>query len=143
MGSILTIDGQIIDRLVTLTTILRCQPFAKDGYPNLAIARRLDTLGSGPDPWDAKEITLEQDSVLIFSGDTGSHLTHHDRQLGWVREWTCSGLAKRAEYVPVTDSVTLTDTARYNLASDDPDHVPSRTGRTMGQIVAEVLEMSQ
>src|SRR4051812_3639589 len=128
MGSTLTIDGQIIDRVATRTTILRGQPFVKDGYPSLTIARRLDTLDSGPDPWDAKGITLELESTLIFAGDTGSHLTHHDRHLGWVREWTCYGLAKRAEYVPVTDSVTLTDTARYNLASDDPDHVPARTG---------------
>lgn len=80
---------------------------------------------------------------LLFSGDTGSHLTHYDPRLGWVREWTCYGLAKRAEYIPVTDSLTLTDTARYNLAPDDPDYLPSRAGRTIGQIVADVLEMSQ
>jgi len=77
---------------------------------------------------------------LLFSGDTGTHLTHYDPHLGWVREWTCYGLAKRAEYIPVTDSLTLTDTARYNLTPDDPDYLPSRAGRTIGQIVADVLD---
>ena len=80
---------------------------------------------------------------MIFAGDTGTHLTHYDQRLGWVREWTCYGLAKRAEYIPVTDSLTLTDTARFNLPSDDPDYLPSRAGRTVGQIVADVLEMTE
>ena len=88
-------------------------------------------------------VTLTQDGTLIFAGDTGGHLTHYDERLGWVREWTCYGLAKRAEYIPVTDSVTLTDTARYNLPDDDPDYLASRAGRTMGQIVADVLEMPE
>ena len=88
-------------------------------------------------------MTLTQDSTLIFDGDAGTHLTHYDQRLGWVREWTCYGRAKRAEYIPVTDSLTLTDTARFNLPSDDPDHLPNRAGRTVGQIVADVLEMSQ
>src|SRR5947209_2033826 len=98
MGAILTIDGRVIDRVATRTTILRCQPFVKDGCPTLRIARNVATLSAGPDPWDAQPITLIQDGTLLFSGDTGSHLTHHDRHLGWIREWTCYGLAKRAEY---------------------------------------------
>ena len=40
-------------------------------------------------------------------------------------------------------SLTLTDTARYNVPSDDPDYLPSRAGRTMGQIMADVLEMPE
>jgi hypothetical protein len=36
-----------------------------------------------------------------------------------------------------------TSTARYNLRPDDPDYLPSRAGRTLGQIVADVLEMSE
>ena len=143
MSAVLVIAGTTIDRVATRTTLLTCRPYAKDGYPTLTFARSIGPLTSGMDPWDAQQVTLTQDSVLIFSGDTGTHLTHYDPRLGWVREWTCYGLAKRAEYIPVTDSLTLTDTARFNLPSDDPDYLPSRAGRTVGQIVADVLEMSE
>src|SRR5262249_30445713 len=127
----------------TRTTLVHCRPYAKDGYPVLAFARAIGALTSSSDPWDAKTVTLTQDGTLIFSGDTGNHLTHYDPRLGWVREWNCYGSAKRAECIPVTDSDTLTDTVRFNVASDDPDWLASRAGRTMGQIVAAVLEMSQ
>ena len=143
MAAVLVINSTTIDRVATRTTLLTCRPYAKDSYPELSFARAIGALTSGPDPWDGQAVTLTQDSVLIFSGDTGNHLTHLDPRLGWVREWTCYGLAKRAEYIPVTDSLTLTDTARFNLPLDDPDYLPSRAGRTMGQIVADVLEMNQ
>ena len=143
MSAVLTIGGTTINRVTTRTTLLSCRPYAKDGYPTLTFARAIGTLTSGPDPWDGQVVTLTQDSVLIFTGDTGTHLTHFDPVLGWVREWTCYGSAKRAEYIPVTDSITLTDTIRYNIPSDDPDYLPSRAGRTVGQIVADVLEMPE
>jgi hypothetical protein len=143
MSAVLVINSVTIDRVATRTTLVSCRPYAKDGYPTLTFARAIGPLTSGADPWDGQAVTLTQDGVLIFAGDTGTHLTHFDSRLGWVREWTCYGLAKRAEYIPVTDSLTLTDTARFNLPSDDPDYLPSRAGRTMGQIVADVLEMSE
>ena len=50
---------------------------------------------------------------------------------------------QRAECIPVTDALTLTQTHRYNLPPDGPDYLPSRAGRTMSQIVADVLEMPE
>ena len=141
MSAVLAINSTTINRVTTRTTLLTCRPYAKDGFPTLDIRRAIGPLTSGPDPWDAQPVTLTQDGTLIFAGDTGTHLTHYDARLGWVREWTCYGLAKRAEYIPVTDSLTLTDTIRYNLSSDDPDYLPSRAGRTVGQIAVDVLEM--
>jgi hypothetical protein len=143
MSTVLVINSITIDRVATRTTILSCRPYAKDGYPMLSFARAIGKLTSGPDPWDAQAVTLTEGGTLIFSGDTGTHLTHYDPRLGWVREWTCYGLAKRAEYICCTDSDVLTDTIRYNLPPDDPDFLASRAGRTLGQIVAAVLEMSQ
>ena len=96
MSAVLTIGGTTIDRVTTRTTLIRCRPYAKDAYPTLAFARCIGTLTPGPDPWDGQPVTLTQNGTLIFAGDTGSHLTHYDEHLGWVREWTCYGLAKRA-----------------------------------------------
>ncbi len=143
MSAVLVINGTTINRVTTRTTLLSCRPFAKDGYPTLTFARLLGALPSGPDSWDAQPVTLTQDGTLIFAGDTGGHLTHYDPHLGWVREWTCYGLAKRAEYIPVTDSNTLTDTSKFNTPADNVDDIPSRDGRSMGQIVASILEMSE
>jgi hypothetical protein len=143
MATVLTIGGVAIDRVATRTTIQSCRPYAKDGLPQLQFARAIGVPGSGVDPWDGLEVTLTQDGLLIFKGDTGGHLTHHDRGLGWVREWSCYGLAKRAEYIPVTDSVTQTDTVRFNLPGDDPDFIGSRAGRSIGQMIAAVLEMPE
>jgi len=98
MSAVLTIGGTTINRVTTRTTLIRCRPYAKDAYPTLAFARCIGTLTPGPDPWDGQPVTLTQDGTLIFAGDTGTHLTHYDAHLGWVREWTCYGLAKRAEY---------------------------------------------
>lgn len=142
MPAVLVIGGVTIDRVASRASIIGCRPFAKDGYPNLKISRVVGKLTSGVDPWDAKAISLTQDGTLLFVGDTNGHLTHYDNSMGWVREWSCDGLAKRAEYIPVTDENTLTDAVRYNLPGDDPDYVASRAGRSMGQIVADVLEMA-
>lgn len=143
MAVVLAINSTTIDRVATRTFLQGCRPYVKDGHPTLTFSRAIGKLTSGLDAWDGKPVTLTQDGTLIFAGDTGSHLTHFDSQLGWVREWTCYGLSRRAEYIPVTDSNTLTDTSRFNTAPDDPDNIPSRDGRTVGQIVAEVLEMPQ
>lgn len=143
MAIVLNIDGNVIDRAATRTTLLRLRVFARDGVPSLSFARAIGALSAGADPWDARPVALSIDGTTVFSGDAGGSLTHFDPHLGWVREWTAYGLARRAEYVAMTDSNTLTDTARFNLAADDPDFIPSRAGRTMGQIVAEVLEMPE
>src|SRR6476646_3016544 len=118
MAAVLVINGATVNRVATRTTLIGCRPFAKDGLPTLTFARAIGALTNGPDPWDARAVSLTQDGTLIFVGDTGGHLTHYDPHLGWIREWTCYGSAKRAESIPVTDSVTLSDTARYNLQAD-------------------------
>src|SRR4051794_1435232 len=141
MAAVLKINGVTIDRVATRTTLLSCRPYVQGRVPTLCFARAIGALTNGPDPWDGKEVILIQDGTLIFTGDAGGSLTHYDSQLGWVREWTCYGMGKRAEYVPVTDSVTLGDAIRYNQPTDDPDYIAARAGRTMGQIVADVLEM--
>jgi hypothetical protein len=141
MSTILSIDGVAIDRAVAGVTLARLTPYRKDGVPSLTFARRGITLAAPPDPYSAKPCTLTQDGVLLFSGEVGTHFDHYDPALGWVREYTAQGLRAQADGVPVTDSQTSTDTIQYNLEHDSPDYLPSRAGRTVGQIVADVLEM--
>lgn len=139
----LTVNGSPIDRVATRVGLGRLRPFDKDGFPTLTLHRRGITPAAPPDPFMHKPATLTSPGgVLVFAGDVEDYLDHHQSGLGWVREYTAYGLRRRADYIPVTDSNTGTDTARYNMAADDPDAIPSRQGRTVGQIVADVLGMS-
>lgn len=83
----------------------------------------------------------EPDGAYVFAGRVMRYEDRYDDFLGWVREYTATGLVGQAAYIPVTDEVSLTDTVRFNLPPDDPDLLPSRQGRTIGQMVLDLLEM--
>lgn len=138
----LVIDGSTINRTSANITITRMTPHIRGGIPEFHFARRGIALASPPDPYVTKSITYTLDGTLYFSGDVVDFYDHYDTHLGWVREYTCLGLLQRAQYIPVTDSLTSTDTCRYNVAPDDPAVVPARQGRSIGQIVADVLTMT-
>jgi len=125
-------------------SIRRVVAYSKDGYPSLVFVVRGGPLADPTaDSYANASIEFVDDSGdLTFAGDVQDCQVYLD-QYGWNREYTCLGLKRRADHIPVTDAVTLTDTCRYNLASDDPDVIQSRQGRTVGQIVAEVLEMAE
>src|SRR4051812_21028456 len=135
------IDGQTIDRVGRRIVLDRLTPYARGGIPSLSFARRGIALAGIPDPYGAKEVTLEIDGTLVFAGDVARYHDHYEPTLGWVREYECEGLLFRAQSIPVTDSLTLTDTCRFNLDANDPDKVGSRQGRTVAQVVLDVLEM--
>jgi hypothetical protein len=80
--------------------------------------------------------------TLVFAGDVQGYSDRYDDDAGWVRAYQCLGLRNRADYIPITDAVTLTDTATFNLPGDDPDFIGARAGLTVGQIVAQVLTMA-
>jgi hypothetical protein len=141
MSTVLTIGGSVISH--SDYTLIGGVLYGRGETPTIKIAQRGGALASFAS-WSNKTVQLEQDGVTIFSGDTGSYLTHNDEHLGWVREWTCYGLANRAFRIPVTDSNTLIDTCLFNCNPEDgPLYIPSRAGRTVAQIVADILEMSQ
>lgn len=143
MSIVLTIGGTTIDRVATRTTLGNLRPYAKDGDASLSFSRVLGSISLGADALDGQEVTLTVGGTLVFKGDTSSHATHFDASLGWVREWHCTGLRTRADRVPMTDTTTQTDSARFNLPGDSPDFVGAYAGRTMGEIVLDVLEMPE
>lgn len=140
MTTVLNINGSAATR--NDYVLLGGTLYGKGEIPSLRLLQRGLALASFAS-WDNQPVTLVQDGVTIFAGDTVSHLDHFDPEYGWVREWTCAGLAHRALRIPVTDSNTLTDTAQYNLSPQDGyAYIPSRAGRSVAQIVADVLEMA-
>ena len=81
--------------------------------------------------------------TTYFSGDVVSYQDSYSVEAGWVRSYRALGLRNRADYIPVTDSNTLSDAAQYNLPSNNPAVIPAREGRTMGQAVLDLLSMQQ
>jgi hypothetical protein len=133
-GSAVSIPGAIIPGSLI--------PFARGGFPTFSFLTRGGALPPLPNPYLAKEVRVTINSVLRFVGDvTAAHPSYQDG-LGWVISYSCRGAAARLMRFPHTDSNTGLDSSAYNLNPDDgPSYIASRAGRTIGQILADVLTM--
>ena len=58
-------------------------------------------------------------------------------------DYRALGLANRCDWVPVTDTNTLSDVAQFNLCRQFPEHDLEPEGRTVGQCILDLLSMSQ
>ena len=64
-----------------------------------------------------------------FTGDVVSYQDRYDGDIGWIREYRALGLRNRADWIPVTDSNTLTDSVRYNMPANNLNTIcPARAG---------------
>jgi hypothetical protein len=129
------------------TVIDRCTPFVRGGIPELGFSRILGKLTALPDPWSGQSVSWSNGTTYpgttYFSGDVVGYSDRYEPSIGWVREYRALGLRNRADWIPVTDSNTLSDMASFNLPVNDPACILARTGRTMGQCVLDLLSMAQ
>ena len=143
----LTINGTQINLVTSECAIDRCTPYVRGGIPELAFSRILGRLTTLPDPWSGQPCSWSNGSsypgTTYFVGDVVGYSDHYQESVGWIREYRALGLRNRADYIPVTDSNTLSDTASFNLPTDDIYAIMAREGRTMGQCVLDLLSMSQ
>src|SRR5271157_1588450 len=143
----LTINGSQINLVTYECTIDRCTPFVLGGIPALGFSRILGKLTALPDPWSGQSCSWSNGSsypgTTYFVGDVVGYSDHYQQEVGWVREYRALGLRNRADYISVTDSNTLSDTASFNLPADDLYMIESREGRTVGQCVLDLLSMYQ
>lgn len=147
MPDYLTINGAEIDLAATGTAIEHCLLYTRGGPGELSFSRILGALTALPDPWSGKPVSWSNGATYAaattyFVGDVVGYTDHFEAELGWVRAYRALSLRNRADWVPVTDGNTLSDSASYNLASDDQYAIPSREGRSMGQAVLDVLSMT-
>lgn len=93
-----------------------------------------------PDPYIGKPIVLKVDGDAVFAGDVvDAPLDFSD--LGWGKVYQCRDLRARGDKVPFTDSNSLGAYATYNYDAEDPDKIDARLGRTVGEILQDVLTM--
>jgi len=146
----LTIGGSQINLATSTyagTVIDRCTPFVRGGIPELGFSRIIRALAALPDPWSGQQVSWSNGSTYAgsttyFTGDVVGYTDRYESGIGWIREYRALGLRNRADWIPVTDSNTLSDTASYNLPVTDPTCILARVGRSMGQCVLDLLSMS-
>ncbi len=143
----LTINGTQVNLITWEATIDRCTPYVRGGTPELGFSRILGKLTALPDSWSGQSCLWSHGTsypgTTYFAGDVVGYSDRYEPEVGWVREYRALGLRHRADFVPVTDSNTLSDTASFNLPADDIYTIVSRDGRTIGQCILDVLSMSQ
>lgn len=135
----LTIDGSAVTMSTNNSYPVRLEMRHGD-VSTLEIHRRDGQLPGLPDPWLGKTVSLAIDGTTYFQGDvTDSHPQFSN--IGWQTVYQCRCLRYRGDLVPITDDNTLTDTCAYNLSFDDVNYSAARAGRTVGEIITDVLEM--
>lgn len=146
--SALSLGGSVLDP--TSYTVQRTNliPFAKDGVPSFRFARRqCCSFPPRPDPWLGREIDVYLDfghgGVHVFRGDILDRMPHNDGAgggIGYIYEYMALGLRDRGDRVPLVDDNTGGDSTTFNMAGDDENPIPSRMGRTVGQMILSILE---
>ena len=121
-----------------------CVPYRRGGIPELRFSRLLGALTTLPDPWMGQQCAWFHGSSLgtatcYFTGDITNYVDRYDHDLGWTRDYRALGLRNRADWIPVTDSNTLSDSMRFNMPANNLNTIMSREGRTVGQAVLHVL----
>ncbi len=142
-----TIAGTQINMIIWDVALDRCTPWVRGGIPELTFSRVLGALSALPDTWSGKSISWSNGAsypgTTYFSGTVVGYTDRFDHDFGWVRDYRALGLRNLADYVPVTDSNTLSDAAQFNMPANTIQSIPARMGRTCGQAVLDILSMPQ
>lgn len=117
MSDVLAINGSAVNQVTSNTTVDLLIPYVKGGIPELHFTRLLGALATLPDPWSLQPCTLTMSTVLQFAGDVQGYVDRYMEGMGWIREYRALGLVNRANYIPITDAVSMTDTSVWNLGA--------------------------
>lgn len=143
MATVIVIGGVVAD--VPRTVIPgKLKLYSKGGVESFSFGVRGGALPAGGDPYTGLSVTVTVDGTLRFSGRVvalGEPTIANG--VGWVRPYQCLGLRYLGDWAPHTDAITGLDQSAYNVARDNSpqDWVASRSGRQVGQILADVLTM--
>lgn len=136
MASVLKIDGATVDRGPNRVVLDRLA-LSLESYDVLEFSQVATVL---PGSYTAaKSVVLEVDGVVRFRGVLAS--SHYQGVgSGAIRVgYRAFGLEWSANRIPVTGG-DGTGSLAYNLPRDDDDHIPSLAGRSVGWILADVLD---
>ena len=107
----------------------RCTPYARGGIPEFTFSKVIGKLAALPDPWNGMPVAWSNGATYpgttYFKGTIVGYTDRYDHDFGWCRDYRALGLRNLGDYVPVTDSNTLSDAAQYNMAANALDSIPA------------------
>ncbi len=148
MATTIKIGGTAIDQAGDDVWLGRLD-LERGGFGTLTLQRRKYSpkvpVFAAPDPADsllAKEVRVEIDGFgTAFVGDVVDEQIE-STAAGQAVTYQVRDLRNRGDLVPLVDSNTRTEEANYNRPASDVLYVPGRSGRTVGEVVADVLTMA-
>jgi len=138
MATTLTIGGTSVDLTRTIA-LQSLRAYSRGGYPTLSFSARTAKQPVVPDPYLGKEAVLAINGTTYFRGNVVS--AHPQYGQGLVIGYQADGLRHRGDRIPHTDSNTGAGSSAYNLPIEDRSYTPASAGRTIGQILTDVLTM--
>ena len=112
---------------------------------SFAFGVRGGALPTSGDPYTGKAVTVTINGTLRFSGEClAPAAPEYAEHVGWVRMYQCLGLRCLGDWVRHTDSNNGSDRSSYNMSADNQgsEYIAARAGRTIGQILTDVLTMT-
>jgi hypothetical protein len=141
--TVLTIGGtaQTVPRGIFLRRVVT---HVHRGIPSCTFSVTGKPLPGLPDPFTGKVCTVDVNGTRRFTGDVTSCVPDWDDHYGLIRTYNALGLRNRGDWFRHTDSNTGLDTSVYNATQDNQasDYLYNRAGRTVGQILTDVLTMA-
>ena len=139
MATTLTIGGSSVS--LTAYQLGTLVAYSRGSYATLSLYQRGGVLPTTY-TFVGHEAILSIAGTVRFKGDVISAHPEYHPQLGWVVAYRAVGLRWRGDRFPHTDSATGIYTSLYNMSYEDPLYDGTRAGRTIGQILADVITMS-
>jgi hypothetical protein len=141
MSTVVTINGTAVSCPRPILP-LRLIPFRRGGVPTFSFEVRGGVLvPEASDPCLGRSVTVTINGTLYFSGRVISRQMPFQRGTGWVHRYQSVGLRHLGDLVPHTDGNNGADSSSYNLSQDNysSEYLASRAGRTVGQVLTDVL----
>lgn len=142
MSTVVTIGGSVV-AIPRTVVAARLVPYVKGGVGSFAFSVRGAKLGTLPDPYLGKDVTVSINGTLRFRGEVASRNPAYSGGAGWVFNYQCVDLRHIGNWVPHTDSNNGLDQSTYNAPRDNngAGWIAARAGRSVGQILNDILTM--
>lgn len=142
MATVLTIGGV---EVACPTAIPRRLTLPVGRVPTFAFETPGGPLPTGAYPFLNEEISVEIEGTVRFVGDVVRCEPRFSASAGWTRIYSCLGLRNRGDWVRHVDGNSGVNVSTYNALRDGEtaDYLASRAGKEVGEILADLLTMTE
>jgi hypothetical protein len=141
LSSTITIDGATV---TCPTVVPRRLTLPLGRVPTFVFESPGGPLPTGAYPYLNKEVVVAISGTDRFKGDVVRCEPRFSASAGWTRVYTCLSLRNRGDWIKHSDSNNGINVSIYNALRDAEigDWLASRAGKTVGEILTDVLTMT-